>query len=153
MRNALQPIQKGREDLVVFVSFIQNLQGQSSRRLIRQWRDRTSNVTLARPKAAFATGFNWKVSMSCWFPDGRTHIGELTSAKRVPCLITLSTTLSDGVFIIGEYFSNNPSSSLSEERRNSAYASIVSWLRWELRRDIHQQLQRIVILESKYGSQ
>ena len=130
-QNALQSIQKGGGNLVVLVSFLQNLQSQASpRRLIGQQRTRTSNVTLARPKTAFVTGFNWKVSISCRFPYWRTHRGDLTSAKMAPYLITLSTTLSVWASIIGEYFSNNPSSSLSDERRDSAYANIVSWLGW-----------------------
>src|SRR6267154_539739 len=60
----------------------------------------------------------------------RTHIGELTSAKIAPYLITLSITLSVCSSIIGEYFSSNPSSSLSDERRDSAFANMVSWLGW-----------------------
>ena len=67
---------------------------------------------------------------SNWFPDGRIHIGERTSAKTAPYFITLSTTLSVDAPIIGEYFSNNSSSSLSDERRDSPYAKIVSWLGW-----------------------
>jgi len=57
-------------------------------------------------------------------------VGELTSAKTAPYLINLSTTLSVGASIIGEYFSNNPSSSLSDNRRDSAYTTVVSRLRW-----------------------
>ena len=58
-RNALQPIQKDGGDLVVFVSFLQNLHSQvSPLPPARQERARTSNVALARPKTAFATGFN-----------------------------------------------------------------------------------------------
>ncbi len=130
-RNALQSIQKGRGNLVVSISFLQNLQGQTSpRRLLGQWRTRTSNVTLARPKTAFATGFNCRVSISCQFSYWRTHIGDRTSAKIVPYFITSSTTLSVCSSIIGEYSSNNPSSSLSDERRDSAYANMVSWLGW-----------------------
>ena len=47
-------------------------------------------------------------------------MGDRTSAKIVPYFITLSTTLSVCSSINGEYFSNNPSSSLSDERRDSA---------------------------------
>ena len=53
-------------------------------------------------------------------------MGELTAAKTAPYLTTLSTTLSVGSSIIGEYVFNNPSSSLSDERRDSAYASIIN---------------------------
>ena len=58
-QNALQPIQNARWNLVVFVLFLQELNGQALLlHLIRQWRARTSNVTLATPKTAFAIGFN-----------------------------------------------------------------------------------------------
>ena len=63
-----------------------------------------------------------------WFPYGRANIGERTSAKTAPYFIALSTTLSVDASIVGEYFSNNSSSSLSDERRDSAYAKSVSWL-------------------------
>ena len=56
-------------------------------------------------------------------------MGELTSAKTVPYFMILSTILSVGASIIGENFSNSPSSSLSDERRDSAYSNIVSWVR------------------------
>jgi len=88
--------------------------------------------------------------VSCSF-----DVRELTSAKIVPYFMTLSTTLSVCASIIGEYWSNNPSSSLSDERRDSVYPSVVTELRWggELQRDVQQHLQRIVVLECKYGSQ
>ena len=54
-------------------------------------------------------------------------MGGPTSAKTVPYLIALSTILSVRPSIIGEYVSSNPSSSLRDERRSSAYAEIVSW--------------------------
>ena len=60
------------------------------------------------------------------------HIGGLTSAKTVPYLIALSTILSVGSSIIGEYVSSNPSSSLRDERRSSAYAEIVSRDGWAM---------------------
>ena len=53
----------------------------------------------------------------------------LTSAKAAPYLMALSTTLSVGPSIIGGYPSNNPSSSLSDERIDSACSNIISWLR------------------------
>ena len=56
---------------------------------------------------------------------------ELTSPNTAPDLITLSKTFSIGFFISGEYCFNNPSSSWSDERRDSAYAnSTMSRLRW-----------------------
>jgi len=57
------------------------------------------------------------------------HIGERTSANAAPVLITISKVLSVDPLINGEYFSNNPSSSWSVERRDSAYSTILSWLR------------------------
>ena len=56
-------------------------------------------------------------------------MGELTSENAAPYLITV-TTLSVGASVIGEYFSNNASSSLSDHRRDSAYTMVVSRLRW-----------------------
>jgi hypothetical protein len=88
-----------------------------------------------------------------WFPYGRVHIGGPTSAKTVPYLITLSITLSVDVSIIGEYPSNNPSSSLIDERRDSAYESIITGCDGELQRDIQLHLLRIVILEKNYPVQ
>ncbi len=58
-QNALQPIQECRWHLVVSVLFLQELNSQAlAVVLTREQRTRTSNVTLARPKTAFATGFN-----------------------------------------------------------------------------------------------
>ena len=94
---------------------------------VRQERARTSNVTLARPKTAFATGFNWKQSRTAVL-----HGGGLTSAKTAPYLITLPTRLSVRASIIGEYFSNNFSSSLSDSLRDSDYTTVVSRLRYEV---------------------
>lgn len=54
------------------------------------------------------------------------HIGDLTSANAAPYRITLSKALSVDSFIKGEYFSNNPSSSWSNERKYSAYANLIS---------------------------
>ena len=59
-------------------------------------------------------------------------MGGRTSAKTVPYLIALSTILSVGLSIIGEYVSRSPSSSLRDERRSPAYAEIVSWDGWEI---------------------
>ena len=43
--------------------------------LLLSWKSQqTSNVMLARLKTAFATGFNFKVSISHWFPFGRTDL-------------------------------------------------------------------------------
>ena len=47
-------------------------------------------------------------------------MGEPTFAKAVPYF---------SIDVLGEYFSSSPSSFLSEERRDSAYANMVSWLR------------------------
>src|SRR5258706_4565334 len=57
------------------------------------------------------------------------HLGGLTSAKTAPYLIALSTTLSVGASIIGEHSFNNPSSSLSNKCRVSAYADIINRMR------------------------
>jgi hypothetical protein len=58
-------------------------------------------------------------------------MGELTSAKAAPYLITLSTDFSVDPLIIGEYTSSNPSSSWSDERRASAFANnIINWRGW-----------------------
>jgi hypothetical protein len=88
-----------------------------------------------------------------WLPYARTDMGEPTSAKTVPYLITLSTTLSVDASIIGEYPSNNPSSSLIDERRDSAYESIITGCDGEPQRDIQLHLLRIVILEKNYPVQ
>ena len=61
--------------------------------------------------------------MSC---SVHLHVGELTCAKTAPYLIALSTDFSTNPLINGEYLSSNPSSSWSDERRASAYASIIS---------------------------
>ena len=55
---------------------------------------------------------------------------ELTSAKTVPYLITVSTDFSVDPLISGEYSFNNPSSSWSDERRASTYARIISSRGW-----------------------
>jgi len=57
-QNALQPIQKGRWHMVVFILFFQELNGQVLTVLLIQWGARTSNVTLVIPKTALASGFN-----------------------------------------------------------------------------------------------
>ena len=57
-------------------------------------------------------------------------IGELTSAKTAPNLITLPTDLSIDAVISGEYSFSNPSSSRSEKRRAPAYADILSGRGW-----------------------
>ena len=58
------------------------------------------------------------------------QLGELTSAKTAPYLMALSTILSVDAPIIGDCFVNNPSSSLSNECRDSACVDIISWMRW-----------------------
>ena len=58
-QNALQAIEKARRHLVIFILFFQELSGQALCLLLTcMQRGRTSNVTLATPKTAFATGFN-----------------------------------------------------------------------------------------------
>ena len=59
-------------------------------------------------------------------PFANYDFGELTSAKTVPYLIALSTTLSVDASIIGECCFSNPSSSLSNECRDSAYTHNIS---------------------------
>jgi len=105
-QNALQPIKKLRRCLVVFVLFFQKLRGKMLRLpLMQLWRARTSNVTLATPKTAFVTGFNYGVSTPCWFPNG-----ELTSANTTPYLIALFTALSSDPLSSGVYSCNSSSS-------------------------------------------
>jgi len=57
-------------------------------------------------------------------------MGELTSANTDPYLIPFSTALSIDPLISGEYPFNNSSSLWSHERRDSAYASIISRFGW-----------------------
>jgi len=58
-QNALQLIQEGQWHLVVFVLFFQELTSHAlALLLICEQLARTSKVTLATPKTAFATGFN-----------------------------------------------------------------------------------------------
>ena len=54
-------------------------------------------------------------------------MGQLTSAKTAPYLITLSTDFSVDTPISGGYSCSSPSSSWSDERRASTYAKIISW--------------------------
>jgi hypothetical protein len=61
---------------------------------------------------------------ACWF-----WLEELTSAITAPHAITFSKALSVDLFISGEYFLNNSSSSWSDECRDSAYTDI-GQLRW-----------------------
>ena len=72
--------------------------------------------------------------------------GELTSAKTLPYLMTLSTTLSVGASINGECSFNSPSSSLSNKCRDSAFEYIISWMRWTTSK------RRTVGLGEKYNS-
>jgi hypothetical protein len=58
-QNALQLIYQVGQHVVVFVLFLQELDGQALPLLLmRQYQARTSNVALAMPKTAFETGFN-----------------------------------------------------------------------------------------------
>ena len=57
-------------------------------------------------------------------------VGRPTSAKTASYLIALSTTFSVDLVMSGEYPSNNPSSSRSDERRASTYVKIIIWRRW-----------------------
>jgi hypothetical protein len=58
-KDALQPTRKAQQHLIVLVLFFQELNGPSSPLLrIHRQGVRTSNVTLATPKTAFAIGFN-----------------------------------------------------------------------------------------------
>jgi len=58
-QNALQPVEKARWHLVVFILFLQELSVQVLPLFpLHQQRARTWNVTLATPKKAFAIGFN-----------------------------------------------------------------------------------------------
>ena len=53
------------------------------------------------------------------------HQAGLTSANAAPYLITVSQALSVDPLISGEYFSNRPSSSWSDERRDFAYTVVI----------------------------
>src|ERR1700748_3210195 len=63
-----------------------------------------------------------------------SHIGELTSANTPPYFIPVSTALSTDLLISGVYSFNNPSSSWSTRRRDSAYANTVSEPEWAVAR-------------------
>jgi len=63
-------------------------------------------------------------------------VGGPTSANAAPYLIIFSIALSVDLPIIGEYFFNNRSSSWSDERIDSAYADIISWLQSDEARHI-----------------
>jgi len=82
-------------------------------------------------------------------------MGEPTSANTPPYLITVSKALSVDPFINGEYSFNNPSSSWSDERRDTPYANISrrAWDGQKLQRDEQERLQKIGILESNYAFQ
>jgi len=60
---------------------------------------------------------------------------ELTSESATPYLIVFSTALSVDLLISGVYPLNNVSSSWSDERRDSAYVDLISWLGWQLQLD------------------
>ena len=68
-------------------------------------------------------------------PLAAFHMGELTSAKTDPYLIPFSMALSIDPLISGEYPFNNSSSLWSDERRDSAYATIISQFGWGFARD------------------
>ena len=57
-------------------------------------------------------------------------VRELTSAKTVPYLIALSNDFSVDTLISGRYSFSNPSSSWSDERKASTYATISVWRGW-----------------------
>jgi hypothetical protein len=58
-QDALQPIGKAQQHLIILVLFLQELNGPALPLLrIHRQGVRTSNVTLATPKTAFAIGFN-----------------------------------------------------------------------------------------------
>jgi len=123
-QNALQPIQKAQRDLVVLVLFLQELNGQALPLLLIR-RSASTNLECG--------AYNTEGSLCDWMElKGVSavlvgfHIGERTSANAAPYLINLSKVLSIDGFINGEYFSNNPSSSWSVERRNPAYSTIIS---------------------------
>ena len=121
-QDTLYPIAKTRRHLVILVLFLQELSPKALLlHLICQWRAQTSNVTLVTPKTAFAIGFNYQVSISCPFWED----GQPTSAKTAPYLIALSTDFSVDPLIIGVYSFSNPSSSWSDERRASAYTTLL----------------------------
>ena len=61
-------------------------------------------------------------------------MGQLTSAKTGPYSIVLSTNVSIDPLISGAYSFSNPSSSWSDERSASPYATILSWQGWAMER-------------------
>ena len=76
-QNALQLIEKARWHLVVLILFLQELHRQALLLLLMPMRRaRTSNVTLAAPRTIFAVGCSYQVSVSRWFPYGRTDLCE-----------------------------------------------------------------------------
>jgi len=124
-QNALQLVQKGRGCVVVFILFLQELNNQAlPRLLIRQQRATHLERDTSKTKKSLCDwiqleGVNVLLVSVC----------GLTSAKTAPILMALSTALSVGPSIIGEYPSNNPSSSLSDERIDSACSNAISRLR------------------------
>ena len=109
----------------MFILFLQELNDQALPQLQRR-QQRATNLERDTSKT--------KKSLCDWIQLGSVNIVlvsvcELTSAKTAPYLMALSTTLSIGPSIIGEYPSNNPSSSLSDDRIDSACSRIISWLR------------------------
>jgi len=130
-QNSLQPIQKGRRDVVVFVLFLQNLQGQVSLLLISGAQVASTNPKSdgSKTEECFCDWIELEPVRDCWPPRGK-----LTSAKTAPYLRALSTNFSVLAPIIGEYFVNNPWSTLSDERRSSAYTTIVSRPQWGVKK-------------------
>jgi len=111
--------------VIVFILFLQELNDQTlPQLLIRQ--QRATNLERDTSKT--------KKSLCNWIQLEGVNVLLVsicgpTSARAAPYLMALSTTLSVGPSIIGEYPSNNLSSSLSDERIDSAYSNIISWLR------------------------
>jgi len=107
-------------------------------------------VRLATAKTAPAIGINYQVSISCAFS---VDVRELTPVKAAPYLIALSTDFSIDPLISGEYPSNNPSSSWSDERRASAYTTFISQRDGQWQGYEQKHWQRTALLERYYTFQ
>jgi len=77
-----------------------------------------------------------------------SDMGEPTSANTAPYLMPFSTALSMDPVISEEYSFNNASSSLSDERRDSFYATQLGGWGGPSQRDERWCLQRIGIRET-----
>jgi hypothetical protein len=118
----LQPFEKDGRHLVVFVLLLQELNGQAL------------PLILKRPVASTnlkCDACNTEGRACYWVELKSVNIlpvlimRGLTWANIAPILIAPSTTLSTVSDISGENFSNNPSSSWSDRRRDSAYVTLV----------------------------